>query len=102
MLYYISDIKVITASLGLCQQLRQFWGKCWQPQNHTSREDDFGTQPGLHSSYFCTHESTCNSNISSQLLVSAHQLVQFSISPFCNMKFTIFLYYLKPGKHVCP
>lgn len=65
MLYCISDIKVITASLGLCQQLRQVWGKRWQPQHHTSREDDFGTQPGLRSSYFCTHKTISSSNISS-------------------------------------
>lgn len=67
-LHYISDIKVIIASLGLCQRLRQFGGKQWQPQHHTSREDGFGTQPGLHSSYFCTHKTTCKSNIYSQLL----------------------------------
>jgi len=101
-LHCISDIKVIAASPGLCQLLRQFWGKRWQPQHRTSRDDDSGSQPGLHSSYFCTYETTCNSNISSQLFLSAHQLVRFSIFPFCNMKFTIFLHYPKPGKYVCP
>lgn len=100
-LYYISDINVIAALLGLCQQLRRFWGERWQPQHRSSRGDDAGTQPGPRSSYFCTHETTRNSNTSSRFPLSAHQLVQLSILP-CNMKFTIFLHYLKTGKNVCP